>query len=65
MARFPSPARLGRLLGAPERALLQRFERLSANRFEEVNNYSDRLTRRFRDARMTTKVAVGERVGEP
>jgi len=48
-------------LGASERALLQRFERLSANRFEEVNNYSDRLTRRFRDAGMTMKVAAGER----
>jgi hypothetical protein len=55
MARFPSPARLGRLLGASERALLQRFERLSANRFEEVNNYSERLTRRFRDAGITMK----------
>jgi hypothetical protein len=29
-----------------ERAHLQCFERLSANRFEEVNNYSGRMTRR-------------------
>jgi hypothetical protein len=49
--------------GGPGSALLQRFERLSANRFEEVNNYSDRLTRRFRNARMTTKVAVGNGLG--
>jgi hypothetical protein len=55
MARFPSPARLGKPLGTPVRALLQRFERLSANRFEEVNNYSDRLTRRFLDIEMTIK----------
>jgi hypothetical protein len=33
---------------------------LSANRFEEVNNYSDRLTRRFRDAGMTMKAAADE-----
>jgi hypothetical protein len=52
---------LRRLSGASERARLQRFERLSANRFEEVNNYSDRLTRRFRDIEMTMKVAAGER----
>src|ERR1700712_2271548 len=64
MARFPSPARLGRLLGARESALLQYFERLSANRFEEVNNYSDRLTRRIYEAGMTMKVAAGKRAGE-
>jgi hypothetical protein len=54
MARFPSPARLAVAFG-PRNAPLQRFERLSANRFEEVNNYSDRLTRRFRDIEMTIK----------
>jgi hypothetical protein len=34
---------------------------LTASRFEEVNNYSDGLTRRFRDIEMTMKVAAGER----
>src|SRR3954451_9836890 len=59
MARFPSPARSANFLG-PERALPRCFERLSANRFEEVNNYSDRLTRRFRDLELAMKVAVDE-----
>jgi hypothetical protein len=60
MARFPSPARLAVAFG-PRNAPLQGFERLSANRFEEVDNYSDRLTRRFRDIEMTMKAAAGKR----
>jgi hypothetical protein len=46
MARFPRPPARSRPNGRAERAHLQCFERLSANRFEEVNNYSGLMTRR-------------------
>src|ERR1035437_10262857 len=49
MARFPSRRARKAVLARPGSARLQCLERLGTNRFEELNNYSDLMTRRKYD----------------